>query len=224
MNVWNEFWRIFPPSSAPSSSLSNYIIIFLSIKIWMNNLNVWQQPHSEREGFCSAAGTQGCFWWAMHAKLTLLWWKKSKEKKEKKKQSAKNFTPVKFDATTSKVWHRNTLADMKYLTRLQQGCSRWKHTVVLANTCQSVAVSYSLIRVNDFIGMTVVQKQVCQMQNVGYILRNRKTIHRFKPNIHTRWCAHVNLTVDEPWMKLCCCISDIEFKASSVEKKTFLKR
>jgi len=70
-----------PPSLLhPSSSLSNYIIIFLSIKIRMNNLNVWQQPGSEREGLCSAAGRQGCFWWAMHGKLTLLWWKKGEAK------------------------------------------------------------------------------------------------------------------------------------------------
>lgn len=69
-----------PPPLPPSSSLSNYIIIFLSIKIRMNYLNVWQQPGSEREGFCSAAGRQGCFWWAMHAKLALLWWKKGEAK------------------------------------------------------------------------------------------------------------------------------------------------
>lgn len=113
-----------PPYSAPSSSLSNYIIIFLSIKIRMNNLNVWQQPGSEREGFCSAAGRQGCFWWA-----TLNWHccgaagkkKKAKQNNERRKKNPpKNFTPVKFYATTSKVWHRNMLADMKYVTRLQQ--------------------------------------------------------------------------------------------------------
>lgn len=115
--------------------------------------------------------------------------KKAKQNNKRKKQSAKNFTPVKFDATTSKVWHRNILADMKYLARLQRGCSRWMHTVVLANTCQSALVSYRLIRVNDFIGMTVVQKQFCQVQNVGYILTNRKTIHRFKSNTHTRVCV-----------------------------------
>lgn len=60
------------------------------------------------------------------AKLTLLWCggkkKKAKQNNERrrKKNPPKNFTPVKFDATTSKVWHRNMLADMKYVTRLQQ--------------------------------------------------------------------------------------------------------
>lgn len=72
-------------SSAPSSPLSNYIIIFLSIKIRMNNLSVWQRPGSEREGFGTAAGRQGCFWWAMHAKLTL-WWKRAKRNNERKRR------------------------------------------------------------------------------------------------------------------------------------------
>lgn len=72
-------------TNTSSSSLSNYIIIFLSIKIRMNNLNVWQQPGAEkRKVFCSAAGRQGCVWWAMHAKLTLLWWEKKKKKGEAK--------------------------------------------------------------------------------------------------------------------------------------------
>lgn len=84
---------------------------------------------------------------------------KKKTMKEKKNNPPKIFTPVKFDATTSKVWHRNMLADMKYVTGLQQGCSRWKCAVVLANTCQSVVVSWSLIWVNDFIGVTVVPKR-----------------------------------------------------------------
>lgn len=51
--------------SAPSSSLSNYIITFPSIKIQMNNLNVWLWETRFR----------GCLWWAMHAKVTLLWQK-----------------------------------------------------------------------------------------------------------------------------------------------------
>lgn len=34
--------------STPSTSLSNYIITFPSIKIQMNNLNVWQHPGCER--------------------------------------------------------------------------------------------------------------------------------------------------------------------------------
>lgn len=90
----------------PSSPLSNYIIIFLSIKIRMNNLSIWQQPGSQREGFGTAAGRQGCFWWAMHAKLTLLWRtpKRNNERKRRKTNLAEQklytyiyiFNAVKF--------------------------------------------------------------------------------------------------------------------------------
>lgn len=201
MNVWNEFWRIFPPSSAPSSSLSNYIIIFLSIKIRMNNLNVWQQPGSEREGFCSAAGRQGCFWWAMHAKLTLLWWKKRRsETIKEKKQSAKKFHPCEILTPRLQKCDTKTYWLIWNIKQgYKRGCSRWKHAVVLANTCQSALVSCSLIRVNDIIGATVVQKQFRQMQSVGYISTNRKTIHEFKPNIRARWCAHAECDSDSRW-------------------------
>lgn len=90
----------------PSSPLSNYIIIFLSIKIRMNNLSIWQQPGSQREGFGTAAGRQGCFWWAMHAKLTLPWRtpKRNNERKRRKTNLAEKelytyiyiFNAVKF--------------------------------------------------------------------------------------------------------------------------------
>lgn len=139
----------------PSSPLSNYIIIFLSIKIRMNNLSIWQQPGSQREGFGTAAGRQGCFWWAMHAKLTLPWRtpKRNNERKRRKTNMAEKncihtytySTLWNFDATTSNVQHRNTVADMKYATRPQQveGSPSCHHTVSL--------VSQSLIPVKDSV-------------------------------------------------------------------------
>lgn len=134
------------PPPAPSPSLSNYIIIFLSIKIQMHNLNIWQQQ-AEREAFCSAAGSKVAF-----DERRMLNWHccgKKKKKKQKKtikeKQSSKIFPHVKFDGTTSKVWHRNILTDVKYSARLQRGCTRWKHSLASASTCQSVVVSLSYI-------------------------------------------------------------------------------
>lgn len=141
----------------PYSPLSNYIIIFLSIKIRMNNLSIWQQPGSQRGGFGTAAGRQGCFWWAMHAKLTLPWRtpKRNNERKRRKNKSGrkkKNYihaytysTLWNVDATTSNVRHRNTVADMKYATRPQQveGPPSCRHTVSL--------VSQSWIPVKDSV-------------------------------------------------------------------------
>lgn len=101
MNVWNEFWRIpllttrtpLLPPPAPSPSLSNYIIIFLSIKIQMHNLNIWQQQ-AEREAFCSAAGSKVAF----DERRMLNWHccgKKKKKAKEnnKRKTILQNFPP-----------------------------------------------------------------------------------------------------------------------------------
>lgn len=155
MNVWNEFWRIFSPpptttttsTNTSSSSLSNYIIIFLSIKIRMNNLNVWQQPGAEkRKVFCSAAGRQGCVWWAMHAKLTLLWWEKKEEKrrsktiKKKKHNPLKKISPpVKFERHDFRSVTQKHIGRYEIFNKVAAGCSRWKHAALLANSRRSGA-------------------------------------------------------------------------------------
>lgn len=91
----------------------------------------------------------------MHAKLTLPWRtpKRNNERKRRKTNLAeKNYihtytysTLWNFDATTSNVRHRNTVADMKYATRPQQveGPPSCRHTVSL--------VSQSLIPVKDSV-------------------------------------------------------------------------
>lgn len=150
--ILEDFHPLFScPPPPPSLLLSDYIMIFLSIKIQMHNLNIWQQqPQTEK--VCVQQLTEGCFWWARFAKLTL-WKKKVKQnnRKKKRKTQNKNVTFVKFNGTTSNMWHRNILADIKYSARLPWGCGRWKHFAVRANTCLSVAVYPISFQLDDFI-------------------------------------------------------------------------
>lgn len=118
------------------------------------------------------------------AKLTLLWCGGKKKKgeakqwkKKKKKNPPKNFTPVKFDATTSKVWHRNMLADMKYVTRLQQveaHCRVGKHLSICG--CFAEFNSSQRLYWRDSRSETILP----YVRNGGFIWTNRKTIRGFK--------------------------------------------
>lgn len=84
---------------------------------------------------------------------------------------------MKFDATTSKVWHRNMLADMKYVTRLQQveaRCRVGKHLSICG--CFVEFNSSQWLYRHDSWSETILP----YVHNGGFILTNRKTIRGFK--------------------------------------------
>lgn len=114
----------------------------------------------------------------------------------KKKQSTKNFTPVKFDATTSKVWHRNMLADMKYVRRLQEveaRCHVDKHLSICGR--------------GAFHSGQWLDR--CETRNLTN-WKNNSQVQMSEFDSHSSWAA------DEAQMKWCRSESNMKWNASCV--------
>lgn len=108
-------------------------------------------------------------------------------------QKKKNLTSLKSSATASKSATRKHIGTYEIFSKVTgEGCSRWRHAVVSKHLS---IVSRALIRVNDFIGVTVVQKRE---KTVGLDKEREReiTIYRFKPNIHTQCREHVESDSD----------------------------
>lgn len=121
---------------------------------------------------------------------------KQNNKKKKKQSTKKKFHPLwNSNATTSEVWHRNILADMKYLTRLQPAAAGGS-----TRRCWQTAVDLGLVSCTLICSQWLYlhdsgsENNPAVCKSAGNILTNRggkkKQSAGFKPNIHRRrWWA-----------------------------------